>query len=81
MALLNSAGRAFRDLLGDRRMRVAADSVRGFRVEGLFEWSLEMRNAQCPQDTGRLVSVVAGARSDRLHTGPPGIIVRMQFAS
>lgn len=35
-----SGNRAFRALLGDRRMRVIADAERGFRVEGIFDVDL-----------------------------------------
>ena len=52
---------ALGSLLGDRRMRVGPDSERGFRVEGLFEWSPEVRVPGPLQErTGRLASVVAG---------------------
>ena len=55
------ARRVFAALLGDRHMRVAPDPERGFRVEGLFEWSLEARAPGPQEKTGRLASVVAGA--------------------
>ena len=43
-------------------MRVGPDPERGFRVEGVFHWQLglETQAARPPQETGRLVSVVAG---------------------
>jgi hypothetical protein len=53
---------ALSGLLAGRRMRVGPDPERGFRVEGVFHWplDLEARAARAPQATGRLVSVVAG---------------------
>ncbi len=51
---------ALRALLGDTRMRVGPDPERDFRVEGVFHWSFETQAARPPQETGRLVSVVAG---------------------
>ena len=50
-------------LLAGRRIAVHADSQRGFRVEGAFDLTLEMTSARFREETGRLVSVVAGARS------------------
>lgn len=41
-----SGKRALRALLGDRRMHVYRDDERGFRVEGLFELTLEARGAR-----------------------------------
>ena len=52
--------RAFRALLGDRRMRVLPDDERRFRVEGLFELPLETADARPLEGTGRLHSQVAG---------------------
>ena len=37
---------AFRELLGDRRLRVLPDVERRFRLEGLFEFALEARDAR-----------------------------------
>ena len=54
------ARRGFSALLGDRRMVVHADAERGFRVEGLFRWSLENEHARRLQTSGRLDKVVAG---------------------
>ncbi len=68
-------------LLGDRRMAVHADAEHGFRVEGLFRLSLENENARRFQTSERLDKVVAGARSDRLHTLPRRLLLRMQFSS
>ncbi len=51
---------ALRALLGDTRMRVGPDPERDFRVEGVFHWSFQTQAARPPQETGRLVSVVAG---------------------
>ena len=51
---------ALKELLRGRRMSVGPDPERGFRVEGLFEWPLETRDARLHEETGRLASVVAG---------------------
>jgi hypothetical protein len=68
--------------LGDRRIAVYPDAEKGFRVEGLFELELEIeRAAPAFQPVGRLLSVVAGARSDRLHTRRRRLFIKMQFSS
>jgi site-specific DNA recombinase len=51
---------AMKELLRGRRMTVGPDPERGFRVEGLFEWPLQMQAARPHKETGRLDSVVAG---------------------
>ncbi len=51
---------AMKELLRGRRMTVAPDPERGFRIEGLFEWPLQMQAARLHEETGRLDSVVAG---------------------
>jgi hypothetical protein len=53
---------ALRALLGGRRMRVLPDPEQRFRVEGLFELSLETTDSRSLQGTGSLHSVVAGGR-------------------
>jgi len=61
-----NAGRAtLQRLLAGRRIAVHSDPARGFRVEGTFDLSLEMTSARFREETGRLVPVVAGARSVR----------------
>jgi len=56
---------AFRALLGDRRMRVFPDPERRFRVEGLFELSLEMADARAAQ--GHRASAVCGSGGTLWH--------------
>ena len=63
------AGRAtLQRLLAGRRIAVHSDPVRGFRVEGAFDLSLEMTSARFREETGRLVPVVAGERFVRVPT-------------
>jgi hypothetical protein len=51
------------------------------RAEGIAELPLEAHTAGRPETTGRMLSVVAGARSDRLHTEGIPLAVRIQFSS
>ncbi len=51
--------RALRSLLGDRRMTVAADAESQFRVEGLFDLELKIRDARNSRPE-RLDGLVAG---------------------
>jgi DNA invertase Pin-like site-specific DNA recombinase len=51
---------AFRALLGDRRMRVFRDNERLFRVEGLFELTLEATDARA-SDRGHRASALCGS--------------------
>jgi hypothetical protein len=46
---------AFRALLGERRLRVLADPAQRFRVEGLFELTVETADARAYEGTGRLL--------------------------
>lgn len=66
-------------LLAGRRMAVHRVDT-GFRVEGLFEVSLTNEPPGAGYTSGRLDCVVAGARSDRLHTASRRIAIRMQFS-
>ena len=54
---------------------------RDYYTEGITKLTLKAQPAGRPETTGRLVSVVAGARSDRLHTVPHGIFVQMQISA
>ena len=58
----DDARRALRHLLGDRRMTLAPDEERGFRVEGVFELDLGGRGRGDGRDgrPGHLSRVVAG---------------------
>jgi hypothetical protein len=49
--------------LGGERLRVYSDPERRFRVEGLFELSLEAADSRPLQGTGSLHSQVAGGRT------------------
>jgi hypothetical protein len=72
---------ALEELLAGSRLKVWPDAERGFRVEGMLELRPKTKAARPHMETGRLASVVAGARSDRLHTTEPPLVVRMQFSS
>lgn len=63
---------AFRALLGDRKMRVFPDEERRFRVEGLFELTLEAADARA---VGHWASASAGS-GGLLRPGlpPPGAV-------
>jgi hypothetical protein len=52
---------------------------RDYNIEGTPELTLEAHTADRLETTGRMLSLVAGARSDRLHTGPRRLAVQMQF--
>jgi hypothetical protein len=67
-------------LLGDRRIQVGADEERGFRVDGIFELSL-MHEPPRSNHASEGACVVAGGRSDRLHTREHPLIVKMHFSS
>jgi hypothetical protein len=66
-------------LRGNRITVYQSPGSRDYEIEGTAELTLEAHTAGRPETTGRMLSVVAGARSDRLHTGPLGITVEMQF--
>jgi hypothetical protein len=52
-----------KELLRGRRMTVGPDPERGFKVEGLFEWALETKDARSRGGGDRAnESVVAGTR-------------------
>ena len=53
--------------------------VQGFRVEGVLMLPLMHETPGVSQDSGRFQRVVAGAGSDRLHTGVRRLVVVMQF--
>ena len=54
---------AMKELLRGRRMTVGPDPERGFKVEGLFEWALETKDARSRGGGDRAnESVVAGTR-------------------
>ncbi len=71
--------RVLRGLAGGERWRVYADDKKGFRVEGILR--LNVKTARATKDTGRFTRMVAGARSDRLHTAGHPLVVRIQFSS
>jgi hypothetical protein len=73
--------KALRDLLGDRRLAVHPDGQHSFRIEGFFEVVPEIRTPQAVRGSEAFASVVAGARSDRLHTAPRRLIVKMHFGA
>jgi hypothetical protein len=76
-----SGRRALRALLGDRRLTIHP-SDRGFRLEGFLRLDIGNDDARLSVGkTGRLVSVVAGARSDRLHTAVRPLVVKVHFSS
>jgi hypothetical protein len=76
LADVAQGGLALGVLLGDRRLRVCEDG----RIEGVAVLEPEMlaapRRTPEPRD-----SVVAGARSDRLHTAASRLFVKMHFRS
>jgi hypothetical protein len=71
---------ALEELLAGSRLKVWTDSERGFHVEGMLELRPKTRAARSHVETGRLVSMVAGARSDRLHTPGRLLVVEMHFS-
>jgi hypothetical protein len=54
---------------------------RPFSIEGVAELTLETHTAGRPETTDRMISEVAGARSNRLHTGMPRLAVVMHFSA
>ena len=53
--------------------------MEGYRMDGVSQFGLETKERPLAMAGGRSVCVVAGARSDRLHTVPHEVIVRTQF--
>ena len=71
---------ALEKLLRGNRITVhQSPGSRDYHIEGTAELTLEAHTAGRPETTGRMLSVVAGARSDRLHTGMRRLVVVMQF--
>jgi len=75
------AQKALRQLLGDRRLEIHPDETHGYRLEGFFGTGLNARTPGTLEEYRAFASVVAGARSDRLHTDLDRNVVRLHFRS
>ncbi len=76
------AHQALEALLRGNRITIhqSRDS-RDYHIEGVAELTLETHTAGHPETTGRMLLVVAGTRSDRLHTAGHPLVVKMHFSS
>ena len=76
------AHQALQGLLRGNRIDVhQSPGSRDYHIEGVAELTLEAHTAGRPETTGRMLSVVAGARSDRLHMESRRYSVRKHFKS
>ncbi len=75
------AHQALEGLLRGNRITVhqSPPDSRDYHIEGVAELTLETHTAGRAEATGRMLLVVAGARSDRLHTAHLPLLVRMHF--
>ncbi len=72
---------ALEKLLRGNRITVhQSPGSRDYNIEGTAELTLEAHTAGRPETTGRMLSVVAGARSERLQIDPNRVILRMHFS-
>jgi hypothetical protein len=74
------ARQSLRRLLGCQCVKVHGEAKKGFALTGNLGLTLETER-DAAGGPRRLVSVVAGVRFDRLHTGrnPPGLRVQLRF--
>jgi hypothetical protein len=72
---------ALEKLLRGNRITVhQSPGSRDYNIEGTAELTLEAHTAGRPETTGRMLSVVAGARSERLQIDPNRVILRIYFS-
>jgi hypothetical protein len=80
--LQGSPEKALEALLRGNRITVhQSPDSRDYHIEGVAELTLEAHTAGRAETTGRMLLVVAGARSERLHTPGQALVLKMHFSS